>query len=84
MVNVKYGSKELDLDARDMTYADLPRKLESVYDVEIPCNVEIFADGEEVNVHDLVDSSVEEITISAKAEKKGSEDEDTEEDSESD
>lgn len=72
MLTVKYGGREMSLPWNDgMTYGGLKDSIESAYNADIPENVVITADGNEVGEDDYVGNTVSVVTIAAEAGKKG-------------
>ena len=73
MVNVEYGTKELQgIEVSEgITYAELAERLSAAHDLELPSSASYFADSQAVNGEDTVLSSVRKVEIRAAAGVKG-------------
>ena len=72
MVNIRYGTKELVFALQGgETYGDLKEKLEQVYDMEVPDNVEVSVGGARVCMSNEVPAETSVVEFVAQAGKKG-------------
>lgn len=71
IVPVKFGPRTTDVDIEGKKFSALPGILAALHDTEIPSNVEVYADKEQVkNMDEMIPSGINSIEITALAGKK--------------